>query len=181
LPYRLPRGSNEAMLTGPELGAAIEQARLKKGVTKKAFAEAMGVQPASVQDWIKYGRLAKVRINDLVAYFADVVPLSFWGLQFQDDGAQTSVPQKSLDLAIPDFTADATGVQKPFSRQMKLLINDLVAAERDGLLSVKTVNALREVLRAATPSQRKPVVRRTVNRTLAEGTEGRANEKGKTG
>ncbi len=70
------------MLTGEKLGAAIEQAREKKGVSKKALADAMGVKPASVQDWVKYGRIAKERINDLVAYFADVVGPEHWGLDF---------------------------------------------------------------------------------------------------
>lgn len=70
------------MLTGEKLGAAIEQARQKKGVSKKALADAMGVKPASVQDWVKYGRIAKERINDLVAYFSDVVGPEHWGLDF---------------------------------------------------------------------------------------------------
>lgn len=71
------------MLTGEKLGAALEQARQKKGVSKKALADAMGVKPASVQDWVKYGRIAKERINDLVQYFADVVGPEHWGLDFQ--------------------------------------------------------------------------------------------------
>ncbi|MDN7803136.1 hypothetical protein [Burkholderia gladioli] len=70
------------MLTGEQLGAAIEQARIKKGVTKVALATAMGVKPASVQDWVKFGRIAKERINDLVAYFSDVVGPEHWGLDF---------------------------------------------------------------------------------------------------
>jgi SOS-response transcriptional repressor LexA len=70
------------MLTGEKLGTAIEQARKKKKVTKKAFADAMGVKPASVQTWVKHGRIAKERINDLVAYFSDVVGPDHWGLDF---------------------------------------------------------------------------------------------------
>lgn len=70
------------MLTGPELGAAIERAIIMKGVTKKAFADAMGVKPASVQDWIKYGRVAKSRIESIVEYFRDVADLEYWGLGY---------------------------------------------------------------------------------------------------
>lgn len=70
------------MLTGEKLGAAIEHARKMKGVTKSAFANAMGVKPASVQDWVKYGRIAKERISDLVEYFSDVVGPEHWGLDF---------------------------------------------------------------------------------------------------
>ncbi|WP_422649064.1 helix-turn-helix domain-containing protein [Cupriavidus sp. H18C1] len=76
------------MLTGEKLGAAIEQAREKKGVSKKALADAMGVKPASVQDWVRYGRIAKERINDLVAYFADVVGPEHWGARFPLSQAQ---------------------------------------------------------------------------------------------
>ncbi|BCF88708.1 hypothetical protein [Paraburkholderia largidicola] len=70
------------MLTGTELGAAIARAIERKGVTKKAFADAMGVKPASVQDWIKYGRIAKNRIADLVQYFSDVAGPDYWGLEY---------------------------------------------------------------------------------------------------
>lgn len=70
------------MLTGTELGAAIARAIERKGVSKKAFADAMGVKPASVQDWIKYGRIAKGRITDLIAYFSDVADPSYWGLEY---------------------------------------------------------------------------------------------------
>lgn len=73
------------MLTGKELGAALASAVAMKGVTKKALADAMGVTPASIQDWIKYGRIAKSRITALVDYFSDTVPLSHWGLDFGQD------------------------------------------------------------------------------------------------
>ncbi len=80
------------MLTGNELGAAIEQARVKKGVSKKALADAMGVKPASVQDWVKYGRIAKERINDLVLYFSDVVGPDHWGLDFTTSAGPGTKP-----------------------------------------------------------------------------------------
>lgn len=93
LPYLAHHKSNKAMLTGEKLGAAIEQARERKGVSKKALADAMGVKPASVQDWVKYGRIAKERINDLVAYFSDVVGPEHWGLDFaQVNPAATERP-----------------------------------------------------------------------------------------
>ncbi|MBF6987223.1 S24 family peptidase [Cupriavidus sp. IK-TO18] len=91
------------MLTGEKLGAAIEQARQRKGVSKKALADAMGVKPASVQDWVKYGRIAKERINDLVAYFSDVVGPDHWGLDFapvnpksDTDQIETLLNEKSV-------------------------------------------------------------------------------------
>ncbi len=95
------------MLTGNQLGAAIEQARIKKGVTKVALAAAMGVKPASVQDWVKYGRLAKERINDLVEYFSDVVGPDHWGLDFSaaTSGMMQSASHEALDSALPDDAA----------------------------------------------------------------------------
>ncbi|SPC17363.1 putative phage repressor [Cupriavidus oxalaticus] len=105
------------MLTGEKLGAAIEQARQEKGVSKKALADAMGVKPASVQDWVKYGRIAKERINDLVAYFSDVVGPEHWGLDFAPtvnpkfgaDQKKTKLNEKSeTDAYNPPPTAAKT-------------------------------------------------------------------------
>lgn len=100
---------NKAMLTGEELGAAIEAARVKKGVSKVALADAMKVKPASIQDWVKHGRIAKHRINDLVAYFSDVVGPEHWGLDFvmpQADGARQVAevkhfPRRDLATSVP--------------------------------------------------------------------------------
>lgn len=100
--------SNKAMLTGVELGAAIEAARVKKGVSKVALADAMKVKPASIQDWVKHGRIAKHRINDLVAYFSDVVGPEHWGLDFAwEEGGGRHVaevkqfPRREASNAVP--------------------------------------------------------------------------------
>jgi SOS-response transcriptional repressor LexA len=69
------------MLTGKELGIALETAIKLKNVTKKAVADEFGVKPPSVQDWIKYGRIDKKHLNHLVAYFSDVVEPAHWGIE----------------------------------------------------------------------------------------------------
>jgi len=68
------------MLTGQELGAAIESARLKKGVTKKKLADDFDVKPPSVQGWIAHGRIGKDKLMALIEYFDDVVGMDHWGL-----------------------------------------------------------------------------------------------------
>lgn len=68
------------MLTGPQLGQAIEAARIKKGISKKALAERFRVSPPSVQDWVKRGTIEKQRLSELWAYFSDVVGPEHWGL-----------------------------------------------------------------------------------------------------
>lgn len=69
------------MLTGPELGAAIEAARIAKGVSKKRLADDFQVKPPSVQGWVKNGRIDKSKMMDVIAYFADVVGPEHWGLR----------------------------------------------------------------------------------------------------
>jgi hypothetical protein len=69
------------MLTGPALGAAIESARKLKGVTKKAMADAFGVKPPSIQDWVRYGTIDKAKLPLLWQYFGDVVGPDHWGLR----------------------------------------------------------------------------------------------------
>lgn len=69
------------MLTGPELGAAIEAARIAKGVSKKQLADDFSVKPPSVQGWVKNGRIDKSKLMDVIAYFSDVVGPSHWGMR----------------------------------------------------------------------------------------------------
>lgn len=68
------------MFTGQKLGRAIEEARRKKGVTKKALADRFGVKPPSIQDWVNRGTIDKDKLTTLWAYFADVVPPAHWGI-----------------------------------------------------------------------------------------------------
>lgn len=69
------------MLTGPDLGAAIEAARIAKGVSKKQLADDFSVKPPSVQGWVKNGRIDKSKLMDVIAYFAEVVGPDHWGLR----------------------------------------------------------------------------------------------------
>ncbi|MBH3464448.1 S24 family peptidase [Pseudomonas carnis] len=69
------------MLTGPELGAAIEAARIAKGVSKKNLADDFSVKPPSIQGWVKNGRIDKSKLMDVIAYFSDVVGPEHWGLR----------------------------------------------------------------------------------------------------
>jgi Predicted transcriptional regulator len=68
------------MLTGKELGAAIERARVAKKVSKKKLAEDFGVAAPSVQGWVKTGRIDKSKLMELMEYFADVAKPEHWGL-----------------------------------------------------------------------------------------------------
>lgn len=102
--------SNEAMLTGKELGKAIEAARQMKGVTKAEFARHFGVKPPSIQDWINHGRIAKDHLTRLWEYFSDVVGPEHWGLS----------RDQWRDARSPDQTIPTTN-QKPLSAQENTL------------------------------------------------------------
>jgi hypothetical protein len=90
------------MLTGKELGAAIESARKLKRVTKKALADHFNVKPPTVQDWVNRGTIDKARLPGLWAYFADVVPPEHWGLaRYPTDTDQAGSPKReNLSLAL---------------------------------------------------------------------------------
>lgn len=78
------------MLTGKQLGAAIAEAILKKGVKKADVARHFNVSPPSVQGWCDTGRIGKERLPELWTYFSDVVGPSHWGLrQDEADAAPT--------------------------------------------------------------------------------------------
>lgn len=84
------------MLTGKELGAAIESARIAKGVSKKKLAEDFGVKPPSVQGWVNTGRINKSALMRLMDYFSDVAGPEHWGLSPQ---MASFISQQSENLA----------------------------------------------------------------------------------
>ncbi|EKT4561866.1 S24 family peptidase [Pseudomonas putida] len=92
------------MLTGPELGAAIDAARIAKGVSKKQLADDFQVKPPSVQGWVKNGRIDKSKLMDVIAYFSDVVGPEHWGLR----------PGFSYE-SIPDVTSEPAAEPAPTS------------------------------------------------------------------
>ncbi|WP_085598706.1 S24 family peptidase [Pseudomonas sp. B10(2017)] len=95
------------MLTGPELGAAIEAARIAKGVSKKQLADDFQVKPPSVQGWVKNGRIDKSKLMDVIAYFADVVGPEHWGLRpgFTYESLP-DVASAAVDDPVPTSAAD---------------------------------------------------------------------------
>jgi hypothetical protein len=69
------------MLTGKQFGVAIATAIRKKGVSKADVARHFGIKPPSISDWCNRGTVDKSRLEDLFAYFSDVVGPEHWGLQ----------------------------------------------------------------------------------------------------
>lgn len=95
------------MLTGPELGAAIDAARIAKGVSKKQLADDFQVKPPSVQGWVKNGRIDKSKLMDVIAYFSDVVGPEHWGLRpgFSYESIQDVTSEPAAEPA-PTSAAD---------------------------------------------------------------------------
>lgn len=108
------------MLTGPELGAAIEAARIAKGVSKKQLADDFQVKPPSVQGWVKNGRIDKSKLMDVIAYFSDVVGPEHWGLRA--GFSYESIPDiTSEPAAEPAPTSAADMVRAMLAKQGKNL------------------------------------------------------------
>jgi hypothetical protein len=71
------------MLTGHELGKAIEAAMRLKGVSPTEVAHHFGVRSPSVHGWLKTGRIGKDKLKELFDYFSEVVGPDHWGLKQQ--------------------------------------------------------------------------------------------------
>ena len=74
------------MLSGKELGRAIEQAIEKKlsagsAKSKAEIARHFKIKPPSIYDWINKGSISKEKLPELWNYFSDVVSPDHWGLQ----------------------------------------------------------------------------------------------------
>lgn len=96
------------MLTGPDLGAAIEAARIAKGVSKKQLADDFSVKPPSVQGWVKNGRIDKSKLMDVIAYFSDVVGPDHWGMRagFSYENQGGGIGLSAADVAPTMSAAD---------------------------------------------------------------------------
>jgi hypothetical protein len=123
------------MLTGPELGAAIEAARIAMGVSKKKLADDFNVKPPSVQGWVKNGRIDKSKLMDVIAYFADVVGPEHWGLK-------PGFAYENLSDDSAGVTSTANDAQTPSSSATEQLkaaltkVKGLSAEARSRLLAV---------------------------------------------
>jgi len=124
------------MLTGSELGAAIEAARIAKGVSKKKLADDFLVKPPSVQGWVKNGRIDKSKLMDVINYFADVVGPEHWGLRpgfalgnLPDD--QTENDANDPEKVVAPITSAADMVRQMLAKQGKGLSDEA----RDRLLA----------------------------------------------
>lgn len=108
------------MLTGPELGAAIDAARIAKGVSKKQLADDFQVKPPSVQGWVKNGRIDKSKLMDVIAYFSEVVGPEHWGLRpgFTYESIQDVTAEP---VAEPATTSAADMVRAMLAKQGKNL------------------------------------------------------------
>lgn len=98
------------MLTGKELGAAIEQARLAKGVSKKKLAEDFGVAPPSVQGWVKTGRIDKSKLMELMDYFSDVAKPAHWGLNDRLSGFLSIPPLNAMEGVEDDKESNVVNI-----------------------------------------------------------------------
>lgn len=108
------------MLTGPELGAAIDAARIAKGVSKKQLADDFQVKPPSVQGWVKNGRIDKSKLMDVIVYFSDVVGPEHWGLR--PGFSYESLPEVTSDpVAEPAPASAAEMVRAMLAKQGKNL------------------------------------------------------------
>lgn len=105
------------MLTGTELGRAIEAARIKKGVSKKEMADHFGVKPPSIQGWVSAGTIGKDKLPALWAYFSDVVGPEHWGLRSYPGGDQPLSPQPAPVPAIEQWRVAADHLASHISRK----------------------------------------------------------------
>ncbi|WP_296276607.1 S24 family peptidase [Pseudomonas sp. UBA7530] len=95
------------MLTGSELGAAIEAARIKKNIPKNALAKVFKISAPSVNGWVATGRIDKSKLIEVIRYFSDVVGPDHWGLT-SDDAELLKVassPEENISQASSAFDA----------------------------------------------------------------------------
>lgn len=132
------------MLTGPQLGAAIEAARKRKGITKVALAAHFGVKPPSIQDWVKHGTIDKGKLVELWRFFSDVVGPEHWGLPADASLAPTA-EEPSKPYRNPDPQAELAAALSVLLGRLPLL---------DDYTADKVLGALRAATKPDAPMPR---------------------------
>lgn len=138
------------MLTGPELGAAIESARIAKGVSKKKLADDFTVKPPSIQGWVKTGRIDKSKLMDVIAYFSDVVSPEHWGLR--PGFSYENLPDDTGDsfLSSGEDVADLLGqlleAKKKTSPKSQAVISRMIGLAERGELDDRAWNLISDLL-----------------------------------
>jgi len=140
------------MLTGPQLGAAIEAARKLKGVTKRDMAVHFNVKAPSIQGWVNRGTIDKSKLPELWAYFADVVEPSHWGLGssgYADllDDASRPLPAHGY-VRIPVLTGTPGIAGRAKSTDSAELVDHVDIAEEWVRRTLRTAPAAMRVLTA---------------------------------
>lgn len=163
LPYRSASKPNKAMLTGKELGDALRIAIERKSslmegrgegrLLKKDIAAHFGVKPPSLQDWINFGRIGKQHLNELVAYFSDVVGPEHWGIERP---GFTAARWKSEGGVFTTANASSEVKESSVLHLSEQLAEQIVAATRTGLLDERGILLLEQNLRRYVAAAQSP-------------------------
>lgn len=97
------------MLKGKELGDAIKAAMKLKKVTQQQVADEFGIFQPSVSAWTRTGRIDKVHLDHLIAYFADVVGPAHWGLTGLTSNYDEAM-RKAVERVERELTANLDGL-----------------------------------------------------------------------
>lgn len=140
------------MLTGPDLGAAIEAARLAKGVSKKKLADEFLVKQPSIQGWVKTGRIDKSKLMDLIAYFSDVVGPEHWGLRagfsyenFSDEALEAA-PIEAESSAFDDLLDQLKNAKKKASPKSQAVISRMIGLAERGEIDDRAWTLINDLL-----------------------------------
>lgn len=145
------------MLTGKELGQAIEAARLKKGVSKRAMAEHFNIAPPSVSGWISTGRIDKAKLADLFSYFSDVAGPEHWGLQgqeewlYRDNSANNNSPhevgeQRTQYSDKSTLISAAAALMGRVTPRSQAVAERILALDADGKLTPDDLEAIAQIV-----------------------------------
>ncbi|EAW9499152.1 hypothetical protein FP993_19545 [Salmonella enterica] len=115
------------MLSGKELGLAIEQAINKKlalgtARTKAEIARHFEIKPPSIHDWIKKGSISKDKLPELWRYFSDVVGPEHWGLE--------DFPNQETMKSTKNFNAESGRVSDAYqsaTEERRIIIDYLLS------------------------------------------------------
>lgn len=125
------------MLTGIDLGKAIDSARKLKGVSKAEMARHFHVQPPSVSGWISTGRIDKKKLSELFEYFRDVAGPEHWGLGSNQDMLyrQSRTESPGGEFEVRDQDGDASAIFDAATPRTRQVLLEMMSSAARGELT----------------------------------------------
>jgi hypothetical protein len=149
---------------------------------QSALAALLNESPQLINNWERRGMSAAGMLKSAraIGCSSDWLANGKGHMGTQKAVSLTAHASNPEDLASPSTVNPSESVKNTLSPELIPIVEEMELALHGGWMTEDVITTLRRVLRLAAPSAKKPRKVHTEHHTLAEGTEGQQNERGRS-